>query len=195
MWKAHFHKIDQQTTKTALSDGSGELSFHDVIGLWRDNAEFREYFTTLINESSFDAFFWETPPVTERTLNRPFEFVLVQGVELSRLRPDRSPFISHFSAQPSEEVLTFPNLGSDAILVVPAPLADDGCYTHLGRFLRSAPRSQVRALWRSVGLAMQERISSLPTWLSTAGMGVSWLHLRLDSRPKYYRHEPYKTSS
>ncbi|MGI9175867.1 MAG: DUF6940 family protein [Rhodothermales bacterium] len=23
-------------------------------------------------------------------------------------------------------------------------------------------------------------------WLSTAGGGVSWLHVRLDSRPKYY---------
>src|SRR5438045_1101483 len=105
MWKAQFHQIDQQTTKTALIDGSRDLSFRGVIALWCDSAEFREYFTTLLSESSFDAFFWETPPVTERTLNRSFEFVLVQGVKLSRLRPDRSPFLSQFSARPSEEVL------------------------------------------------------------------------------------------
>ena len=35
---------------------------------------------------------------------------------------------------------------------------------------------------------MQQRVSASPLWLSTAGMGVSWLHLRLDSRPKNYRH-------
>jgi hypothetical protein len=30
-----------------------------------------------------------------------------------------------------------------------------------------------------------------PIWLSTAGMGVAWLHIRLDERPKYYSHKPY----
>ena len=30
-------------------------------------------------------------------------------------------------------------------------------------------------------------------WLSTAGMGVYWLHVRVDSRPKYYRYQGYKT--
>jgi len=37
------------------------------------------------------------------------------------------------------------------------------------------------------------RLSDRPLWISTAGMGVNWLHVRLDSRPKYYRHAPYKT--
>jgi len=31
------------------------------------------------------------------------------------------------------------------------------------------------------------------TWLSTSGLGVGWLHVRLDSRPKYYTYEPYKS--
>jgi len=195
MWTSHFHQVDRQTTKTTLRDDSRTLSFGDVIGLWHDSDEFRSYFAALIGGSSFDAFFWETPPVTNRTLGRPFEFVLIEGASLSRLKPDPSSFISHFSSRQSELVLTFPNLGGDAILVVPAPLADHECYTHLGRFLRTGPASQVDAFWRRVGLAMRDRISSNPIWLSTAGMGVSWLHLRLDSRPKYYRHEPYKTGA
>jgi hypothetical protein len=29
-------------------------------------------------------------------------------------------------------------------------------------------------------------------WLSTAGMGVSWLHVRLDSSLKYYGYKPFK---
>jgi len=191
MWTSHVHKIDERIIKTTLSDRSGDLSFGAVVELWRDSAEFREYFIKLISGSSFDAFFWETPPVTEETVSRPFEFVLVQSSSLSRLSPDPSPFNSHFSAHPSEAVLTFPNLGGDALLIVPAPLADATCYTHLAAFIRNAPRSQVDALWCNVGHAMEQRISSRPIWLSTAGMGVSWLHLRLDSRPKYYRHEPY----
>jgi len=34
-----------------------------------------------------------------------------------------------------------------------------------------------------------------PPWVSTAGMGVPWLHVRLDTRPKYYRHAPYRSVS
>jgi hypothetical protein len=195
MWTSHLDQIDPQTTKITVDNGSRPLSFREVIGLWHGSGEFRKYFTTLLSESAFDAFFWETPPVTTQTLDRPFEFVLIQGASLSGLRPDPSPFTSHFLSRPSEGVLTFPNLGGDVVLVVPAPLADEDCYTHLARFLREAPGSQVDALWRCAGLAMRDRISSAPSWLSTAGMGVSWLHLRLDSRPKYYRHEPYRTQA
>ena len=107
------------------------LSVGDVIQLWRDSADFRKYFTTLISESSFEAFFWETPPTTDRSLSRPFEFVLVEAPSLSGLHPDPSPFMSQFRSQPSAEVLTFPNLGGDALLVVPAPMVNHNCYTHL----------------------------------------------------------------
>ena len=79
MWTSHVHKIDQQTIKTTLSDRSGHLSFGAVIELWRGSAEFREYFIKLISVSSFDAFFWETQPVTEQTVSCPFEFVLIQA--------------------------------------------------------------------------------------------------------------------
>jgi hypothetical protein len=52
-------------------------------------------------------------------------------------------------------------------------------------------KDQVRALWRATAETLLDRISDTPTWLSTAGLGVIWLHLRLDSRPKYYSHRPY----
>ena len=191
MWSAETDSVDEQTTKTRLSNDSSGLSFREVIELWCGNSDFRTYFITLIRDSSFDAYFWETPPVTNRSIDRPFEFVLVRAESLSRLRPDASPFASQFSSRPAEAVLKFPNLGGDAILIVPAPLGDDSCYTHLANFVRGAPESQVDEFWRIAGIALQQRISSQPTWLSTAGMGVSWLHLRLDSRPKYYRFKPY----
>jgi hypothetical protein len=31
-------------------------------------------------------------------------------------------------------------------------------------------------------------------WLSTSGLGVLYLHFRIDTVPKYYSHEPYKTT-
>jgi hypothetical protein len=54
-----------------------------------------------------------------------------------------------------------------------------------------APLSQVGELWRVTAEALETRLGDVPVWLSTAGLGVYWLHIRLDSRPKYYRHRPY----
>jgi len=36
-------------------------------------------------------------------------------------------------------------------------------------------------------------LSETPLWASTSGAGVAWLHIRFDTRPKYYIHLPYRT--
>jgi hypothetical protein len=193
-WTSEVRPLDHRTIKVRLMEDS-PLTFADVIGLLEKDAEFRSFFTRSIRQAGYDCYFWEVPPVTSATVDQPFEFVVVKGASLELLRPDPKPFAEHFAAHPNENVIAFPNLGGDALLVIPGPVAFDvGCYTHLGRFLREAPSSQIDAFWQTVGGSMKRRISPSPVWLSTAGMGVSWLHLRLDSRPKYYRHKPYTAS-
>ena len=53
---------------------------------------------------------------------------------------------------------------------------------------------QAHLLLAAVGEQMAGRVSLTEdsVWLSTSGLGVYWLHVRLDSRPKYYTYEPYK---
>lgn len=105
------------------------------------------------------------------------------------MAPDREAFGEHF--RPGCRTVTFDNLGGDAVLVAPCPLGPDSAYTHLAQFVHAAPDAQQQLLWQSVGEAMQARLGTEPVWLSTAGHGVGWLHVRLDSRPKYYRHAAY----
>ncbi|MEL7448175.1 MAG: hypothetical protein AAFN78_03145, partial [Pseudomonadota bacterium] len=64
---------------------------------------------------------------------------------------------------------------------------------HLADFLRTADASQVHAFWQAVGEAVAEKIGDETLWLSTSGLGVYWLHARLDRRPKYYTHTPYRS--
>jgi hypothetical protein len=191
MWTAQQDQLNDRTIRVFVGSDSGALACSEVIGLWCDSTEFREFFSGLLRRSPFEAFFWETPPVTSRNMNRPFEFVMVDAPALSKVQPDFGPFRPQFAASPSAAVLAFPNLGGDAMLVVPGCVAGETCYTHLARFLQKSPESQVHAFWQCAGAAMKKRISDAPAWLSTAGMGVSWLHLRIDSRPKYYRYQPY----
>ncbi|MBL9164645.1 MAG: hypothetical protein JNL18_18095 [Planctomycetaceae bacterium] len=167
-------------------------TFGDVVDAWQQNEEFRSWFTSLLAASPFTAFRWETPGVNRVTLDRPFEFVLLDDPRLAR-QPDAYAFATHFP-NASNGITTFANLGGDAVLVVPAPLTEDIAYGHLAAFIRHAPEQQCQALWQAVGTAMAARLNSRPVWLSTAGAGVSWLHVRLDDIPKYYGHHPYRQS-
>ena len=74
------------------------------------------------------------------------------------------------------------------------PLTEHAAYGHLAAFVRAAPGGQIDALWQAVGAALEDAWgrSPAPVWLSTSGSAVSWLHVRLDARPKYYVHAPYR---
>ncbi|MCU0447112.1 MAG: hypothetical protein MUE85_19630 [Microscillaceae bacterium] len=77
-------------------------------------------------------------------------------------------------------------------MLAPCPRSEQQNYTHLARFVRQAPDYQRHQLWQTLALALEQRINAQPTWLSTAGLGVYWLHIRLDKIPKYYHFQPYK---
>ncbi|AKF05213.1 DUF6940 family protein [Sandaracinus amylolyticus] len=168
------------------------LSCAEVLALLRDSAPFRAFFARDLAQSRYDAFFWETPPLTTSTLATTYEHAVIDAPALARITADPSDFAERFESKPSDDVLVFPNLGRDATLVVPAPRAADASYAHLAAFVRGAPSAQVDALFAKLARAILARIGDAPLWVSTAGLGVSWLHLRLDARPKYYRRDAYR---
>jgi hypothetical protein len=158
--------------------------------------------TTVLRESPHlePAFFWETPPVTAATAaEKPFEMVTLPAPQLN-VHADPGPFDEYFSTCEGRAATAFASLGRDAMLVAPCPLAgvdSAATYASLSHFLRRAPAEQVQAFWVEVGKVMQSRLETQrdhPTWLSTEGSGVNYLHVRLDSRPKYYHHTVYARS-
>lgn len=161
------------------------LSYADVLNHWSDDEGFRAWFNKQLAACSFTAFRWETPPVTRATIQRPFEFVLLDAPELDRAA-DPSDFAGHFHGAGDNRIVIFTNLVS--------PVASNTAYAHLGAFVREAPAAQCSALWQGVAEAMARRLGERPAWLSTAGAGVPWVHVRLDDRPKYYACSPYRAS-
>jgi len=166
--------------------------FSDVLRHWRDDPGFRTFFNGLLADAPYNAFRWETPPITADSADRPFEFVLLDSPELAA-EPDPYAFAEHFQDGVRQNaVLSFPNLSHDAILVVPRCLAPESAYGHLAAFVRDAPELQKHLLWKVIGELMVRQLGPKPIWLSTAGAGVPWLHVRLDQKPKYYCHAPYR---
>jgi hypothetical protein len=176
--------------RVALSRNDQPASVRDVIDAWQQDESFNRWFIGLLADSPYRAFRWETPATTAKSLTNAFEFVLFDCPSLERT-PDQNAFAKHFQAAHSG-VITFANLGADAVMVVPCPMSQPTAYGHLAAFVREAPAAQQNELWKCVGSAMQQRVNAKPVWLSTAGAGVSWLHVRLDDRPKYYHHDPYR---
>lgn len=192
MWTHHVESIRPGWVQRAtLSSNGAPLGFGEALRLLHQDASFREYLTQLLAGIPNAAFRWETPPISESNLDRPFEFVVTNDPRLDT-RPEAGAFASYFTGQNADAaVLAIPNLGKTATLVVPRQLDEAATYTHFARFLRSAPSPQVHALWRCVAQAARHRLSAEPQWISTAGGGVAWLHVRIENEPKYYSYRPY----
>jgi len=144
-----------------------------------------------IATAPYAALFFETPPVTMATLAWPFECVLIDAPQLAAMRPEPTAFADRFDAA-TGGIAVFESLGGDAVLVSPVPAAPIAVGAHLADVLRHGDPAMVAALWRAVGSEMLRRIGGRPLWLSTSGVGVAWLHMRIDTRPKYYVHAPYR---
>jgi hypothetical protein len=112
--------------------------FSEVLRRWQDDPVFRAFFIALLADAPFSAFRLETPPINAASVGRPFEFVLLDSPGLAS-QPDRDAFAEHFGGQQSGDVVSFPNLNNDAILVVPCPLGPLSAYGHLAAFVREAP--------------------------------------------------------
>lgn len=189
MWSAReLPAADERVLRFAIERDAQPVSRAEVFRCWQHDAAFRDYFGGLLADAPFDAFRWETPPVTHASLEQPFEFVLVDSPELLKAA-DADAFAEHFAEE--QPVVEFRNLGGDALLLVPCPAGPATAYAHFAAFLRQARQAQQHALWARIGAAMQRCVGNQPVWLSTAGAGVPWLHVRLDDRPKYYAYAPY----
>jgi len=177
-------------------DGSS-ASYSDALQLLESSdSSFRQQLIDVLHQQQrvTPAFFWECPPFSLNTLNVvPFEFVILPAPVLLTRQPDKESFGEKF--QHGSAAVAFPSLGGDAMLIAPVPQegVDDRAYMHLASFIHNANQQQVDAMWLTVAHTIRKQLNSShrKIWLSTSGAGVQWLHVRLDSRPKYYNWQEY----
>lgn len=168
-----------------------KLSFKDGLYLMEKSQDFRKLIKTTILSPNYPAVFWEFPPVSQTT-SPSFEFIIKNSPSLSNVNTDFQAFKSYFTRDCT--VASFLNLGGDAHLVAPCPITPSADYAHLSSFLRSAGEEEVHGLLIRTAQEMTSALlsSQRTVWLSTSGLGVYYLHVRLDSFPKYYTYTPYR---
>ncbi len=194
MWQilTHDQTASGRIHVTVEHESAATVSFARALDAMASDPTFRTALDETLRACRFSAYRFECPGITADALDRRFEFLIVDSPGLERAAADATAFRAHLEADP-RPIVTFENLGRDAVLVVPNRPKGDEAYGHLADFVRSAPDDARHLLWRSVASAMQARLRTEPrVWLNTAGAGVPWLHVRLDRRPKYYRGGLYE---
>lgn len=190
MWNINEIGSTNSNRKFQLLENESPVSHRRFLELLAGDQNFVVFYNSYLENCDFEAFFWENKPLTQYNLNKIYECNLVQSELLAGVKPDTQTFSSYFKS--TQNVVSFPNLGGDAKLIVPCPDTNPDVYTHIGNFVRKAPKQQIMKFWKRVGSDMLNEISNKPKWLSTSGIGVFWLHVRIDTIPKYYQTEEYK---
>jgi len=199
-WSLTTQTLGSGRLKYRLTESAAPLTFRQFIHHLQHTEPFRAFFNATLAAAPHKAFRWETPALRNTNLDQPFEYVLLSTPTLER-KPDPRAFANHFRKPGADPlVATFENLAGDALMIAPGPGSSPGasndlsCYTHLAAFVRHAPPAQQDRFWQAVGQAVHKNLDNLkPLWLSASGLGVAWLHIRIDEKPKYYGHTPYKS--
>jgi hypothetical protein len=127
----------------------------------------------------YTAYFWECDQVN---MEKPFRFAIFNSKKLAERKQDNNAFKGVINCK--KNVIAFPSLSKQINLVVPCKRSQSAEYTSLATFSQTAPIKQQVSFWKKVG----ENIKN-GDWVSTSGLGVSWLHVRISPRPTYYHNE------
>jgi hypothetical protein len=191
MWKSIEFTSNKNYNCYGIQEDGSPITLHQFLTLLKNSSPFRRFYNQKLADCNFKAFLWENKPMTRANLDQTYEYSLVKNNYLVDVLPDQHTFQQYFDSE--QQAVTFQNLGGDAQLIAPCPHHNPDCYTHIGTFVRNTPAKQRDAFWKITGEQMLDAIGNEPKWLSTNGMGVSWLHMRIDRRPKYYQTQKYRS--
>lgn len=108
------------------------------------------------------------------------------------MKQDYSSFEKELNKSKNNYATSFYNLSKTSYLIVPIPRKGKK-FTTMKDFIDNASKIQQKKLWQMVAekvLMMLKKHNKV--WVSTHGTSVPYLHVRIDTRPKYYQTNKYK---
>ena len=137
-------------------------------------------------------YFWRTSVLSNKK-DLVYKEEFVEDERLLEAKEDFKPFEEHLNKNKDEKYsISFPNLSGDTILVVPIPRKSKR-FTNMFYFMSNASEKQKKELWKKVALESKEFLKTNENiWISTHGLGVNYLHVRICNTPKYYENSKLK---
>ena len=140
-------------------------------------------------------FIWRTSCLT-KGLSEFYREELIEDRRLKGLKQNYEPFIEKFDlTSKKKHCVAKPNLGKDSILVVPT-LEKSKEFTNLFFFIKNASLEKQKAFWKQVAKEVKKRLKTHDRiWVNSPNLGVHYLHVRIDTKPKYYEDSELKKTT
>jgi hypothetical protein len=135
-------------------------------------------------------FFFETFVCDKEMLNK-YQEVFIESQSLNNLTQNYTPFLEHINNSQEKYVIVFNNLSGDTRLLIPKPIKNKD-FTTIKDFIDNASETQQVHFWKQVALEIHDMLKHHDKiYVSTHGTGIYYLHLRLDTYPKYYHTQEF----
>ena len=162
------------------------MEWMQKINNWKNGEDIPTY-----PEDISKQFLWETTPIT-LGMREIFDEVFIESKKLDTQEEDWSSFSEYIDNSDDIYVVAFDNLTKDTRLVVPIPRKNRE-YTSIKLFMDNALLIQQIAFWKRVAIEIELMLEKYgKVWVSTHGLGVPYLHIRIAIHPKYYKCEEFK---
>jgi hypothetical protein len=137
-------------------------------------------------------FVWRTS-VINKDVDLPFKEEFTEDNRLlTRTKQDYSPFLNKPSSLLSKKnedkiyAIASPNLSGDTVLVIPKPRTGKN-FVNIYHFMKNASNLHQSKLWKLVAKEARKMLKKHGNiWISSPGLGVNYLHVRICNYPKYY---------
>jgi len=182
-------RLNGRTTRIVFN-----ISTIEAIGyLVESNPEMLTKMHEALDDDRFRTYVWETPRMDSQNTHKSFEFVLVNTPMTNRANISRFTRINQIQRQGvrGRGAISFDS-PSKTRLIIPENTGGNARFANIAEFNRHANKAQQASLWKLVAVEYGRALSSVrPIWLSTSGLEVPWLHVRVSKTPRYYKHRPY----
>lgn len=149
------------------------------------NDDFNQFFINILKPIDFHYFL----EMNGFSLNKEqiFEFVIIKTDSFNNLITNGSSFEKYLKNKIDAISFTSP---SGTILLIPGMLKDKKTYLDISNFIKYASKSQIVHFFKKVSdLVLNCQFDKI--YVSTHGLDVHYLHLRISETPRYYSYTPY----
>lgn len=172
------------------------LTYLELMKLSRTlQIKFYKLIQRVLHNSPYSQYLLEFAPVSWNTISTTIlEFVLIptRGLfQTSNINTYKEYGIDTINR--SKDIIHFPNLSKDTLLICPCynRKYNINSYSHIGSFFQSNNTKQqlnlLKYMFTVYAYILQYRPNKI-YYMSTHGKGVAWLHIRIDSKPKYIQY-------
>lgn len=154
------------------------MKWNNILDNWK-NDKYYKYPKNIEQK-----FMWNTS-VIKNNGNSSFK----ESFKINKNLPEKQnykEFESYINKSKNKYVTSFHNLNKDTLLVIPIPKKNKN-YATLKDFCDNSSITQKKYFWKEVSKLVKKFMKNEKyIWISTHGLGVPYMHIRISNKPKYY---------